>query len=202
MSKIKNNTPKQKKGIFKYITLKTLIIALVLCLFNSYAWFIYATKASLNLTAHVSSWNISFQADNQSTTNIIVDVGNIYPGMKDFTKVVTVSNGGEVKAKLSYKYKKMILFGNTYEIGSQYTEEQLKNKIETEYPFKVTVKIDQDNLENGTGSGSFTINISWPYESGNDETDTYWGSQAYDYYKNNGSTGSLYIEIELAANEI
>lgn len=204
MTKIeKNKTTKKDKKALKYITLKTLIIALVLCLFNSYAWFIYATKASAGLTAHVASWNISFKSDDeQVSTNITVDVGRIYPGMSDYTKKITVSNGGEMGVQLIYKYKKMILFGNTYEVGNDYTAEQLKNKIETEYPFKVSVVIDQGTMTDQNGSGSFTINVVWPYESGNDTVDTYWGGQAYDYYNANGNSTSLSIEIELTANQI
>src|SRR5574344_491029 len=94
-------TKKNKKGIFKYVTLKTLIILVVLCVFNSYAWFIFATRASMNLTVHVSSWNINFKVgDEVVSTNMIIDVGKIYPGMNNFQKVITVTNTGETQATL------------------------------------------------------------------------------------------------------
>ena len=45
---------KKKKITFnKYLTLKALIILVVLLAFNSYAWFVFATKVSGGLTASV-----------------------------------------------------------------------------------------------------------------------------------------------------
>lgn len=203
MTKTKSeNNLKPKKGIFKYVTLKTLIILVVLLMFNSYAWFIFATKVSANLTVHVSSWNVVFKVgDTETSTNMIIDVGKIYPGMADFQKVITVYNSGETRAILSYQYKKIILLGVTYEVGDQYTSTQIQNKIENDYPFKTNIAIDQTNFNQVNGTGTFTINVSWPYESGNDTYDTYWGEQAYDYYQNNGDASSLHIELELIAQE-
>ena len=54
------NKDKTKKGfISKYIKLRTLLILVVLLVFNSYAWFVFATKVSGGLTAHVTSCNIN-----------------------------------------------------------------------------------------------------------------------------------------------
>ena len=200
-------TPKEKnksnkKAIFRYVKLKTLIILVVMFEFNSYAWFIFATRVSSSLEVHVSSWNVSFKVDDQeSSTNMIIDVGKIYPGMPDFQKVVTVISSGETKATLSYKYKKVILMGKTYEVGSQYTEEDLKNMMEQDNPFKVSVVIDQEHLGEKDGTGSFTINVTWPFESGNDELDTQWGEEAYEYYETNGDSSSLHIILELIAKQ-
>ena len=67
---------KNLKKLFsnKYLTLKTLIILVVLLAFNSYAWFVFATKVSGGLTAHVTSWNITFQiGDDETITNVEID---------------------------------------------------------------------------------------------------------------------------------
>lgn len=173
-----------------------------MCIFNSYAWFIFATRASSSLQVHVSSWNVSFRVDDQeSTTNIIIDVGRIYPGMPDFQKVITVTSAGESKATLSYKYKKVILMGTTYEVGDQYTEDDLKNMMEQDNPFKVSVIIDETHLGEENGTGSFTINVTWPFESGDDALDTQWGEEAYEFYEVNGDSSSLHIILELIAEQ-
>lgn len=193
---------KNKKGFLRYVKLRTLIILVVMLVFNTYAWFVFATKASLDLTVHVTSWNISFKVDEQeSSTNIIIDAGKIYPGMPDFQKVVIVSSGGEEKAVLSYRYKSVTLLGKTYTAGEEYTEEELKNMMEVDNPFKVSVVIDQEHISEENGQGSFTITITWPFESGNDELDTEWGEKAYDFYKSNGEISSLHIGLELIAEQ-
>ena len=63
VKKIKNDTSKDnKKGfIKKYVKLRTLIILVVLLVFNSYAWFVFATRVSGGLSAHVTSWNVTFK---------------------------------------------------------------------------------------------------------------------------------------------
>lgn len=199
----KNRKAKRnKKGLLRYVKLRTLIILVVMLLFNTYAWFIFATKASLDLQVHVTSWNIKFKVDEQeSSTNIIIDAGRIYPGMPTFQKVITVSSGGEEAAILSYRYKSVTLLGKTYTAGEEYTEAELKNMMEVENPFKVSVAIDQEHISETNGEGSFTISITWPFESGNDELDTEWGEKAYDFYEKNGDISSLHIELELIAEQ-
>lgn len=203
MDKQKANK-KAKKGIFKYVTLKSLIILLVMCIFNSYAWFIFATKVNAGIQAHVGSWNVGFVLDGetQASTNIVIDVSKIYPGMPDYTKVVNVNNTGETRAELSYEYSKVTILGTTFQVGPTYTAAQLKTQIETSYPFKVTIIMDQANLVAKTGTGSFTIKITWPYESGDDALDTNWGQAAYNYYQNQGDTNSLHIEVKLFAEQV
>ena len=48
--------------IMKKIKIKNILILILLLLFNTYAWFIYTTKVSTDLTAHVSAWNVDFVA--------------------------------------------------------------------------------------------------------------------------------------------
>lgn len=194
---------KSKKGFLtKYIKLKTLIILIVLLAFNSYAWFIFATKVSGGLVAHVTSWDVVFQVgDQESVTNIVIDVSTIYPGMEDYEKIVTVKNTGEAVAELRYEYNSLTLLGTTYEVGEDYTVEQLTNKIANDYPFKINVAIDQTHLEEANGYGTFTITVNWPYESGDDDTDTYWGEQAYDYNLAHPDESSLKLELKLIAEQ-
>lgn len=192
------------KKLFKIlkekIKLRTLILLILVLSFNTFAWFIYATKVSGGLSAHISSWNIEFKAgDGQTTTNIDFDVDKIYPGMDTYTKEVTVKNDGEVEATLSYKINKIVVLGQTYQIDSNTTSDNLLNMLENNFPFKINI-----NTVNGTelqqnSTSTFSISVNWPYESGNDELDTTWGENAYQYYQQNPEGTSLHIEIELSA---
>lgn len=53
---------KKINKIIKKIKLKNLISLICIFAFNTYAWFIYTTKVSTDLTAHVSAWNVDFVA--------------------------------------------------------------------------------------------------------------------------------------------
>lgn len=199
--KMKNND-KPKRGITKYVKLHTLIILIVLLAFNSYAWFIFATKVSGGLSAHVTSWDVVFQVgEEDSVTNIVIDVSNIFPGMEDYQKNITVKNTGETIADISYQFQSLTVLGDTYELGEDYTQEQLDNKIANDYPFKITVDVDKGELETVNGHGEFTISVVWPYESGNDEIDTYWGQRAYEYNKEEPNGTSLQLVLQLIAQQ-
>lgn len=189
--------------ILKKIKIKNIVILILLIVFNTYAWFIYATKVSSQITVHISSWNVQFSVgEDETVTNIVIAVDRIYPGMETVEKNVTVTNKGEIKAKLSYNIMSLTVLDEYYKVGENITAEELLNKINTEYPFKINIFKDDSQLLDGTGEGTFKVTVEWPFESGNDELDTEWGNKAYDYYTQNVDTKSVEIELMLIAQQI
>ncbi len=192
--------------IMKKIKIKNILILVLLLLFNTYAWFIYSTKVNMDITAHVSSWNIEFITDDQVvTTNLLIKIDRIFPGMegeKKFEKIVEVENKGEKSATLSYNIQEVTIMGEKYTIGGENgkTEEEL-NQILDGYPFKIKIDIDDEDLKNNKGNGKFIISLVWPFESGNDELDTYWGNKAYEYYSVHPDENSVELKILLNASQ-
>ena len=192
---------KKTKNILKYINTKTIIILIVLLSFNAYAWFIYITKASLELDVHVAAWDITFQAGEEEITNdVVLEVDKIYPGMEDYVQEIEVHNRGEISADLSYKIMSIEIFGEKFEVGDQYTSDDLQNMLNS-YPFKITIESSTDQIEAGTGQGKFTIKVTWPFESGNDELDTYYGNKSYEFQTNSPQAKSLIVKFELTAKQ-
>lgn len=190
--------------IMKKIKIRNLILLLFLLMFNTYAWFIYASKVSVGLTASVSSWNVEFVSDaGETVTNIDVVVEKIYPGMDTFEKKVVVHNRGETAVTLSYEIKYLKIMDEVYEVSETtgITSDTIKSKIEQEYPFKIIIEMDDTNLSVENGEGSFTIKIEWPYESGNDELDTTWGNKAYEFYNSYPDEKCIEMKIELVATQ-
>lgn len=192
---------KKTKNILKYINTKTIIILIVLLSFNAYAWFIYITKASLELDVHVAAWDITFQAGEEEITNdVVLEVDKIYPGMEDYVQEIEVHNRGEISADLLYKIMSIEIFGEKFEVGDQYTSDDLQNMLNS-YPFKITIESSTDQIEAGTGQGKFTIKVTWPFESGNDELDTYYGNKSYEFQTNSPQAKSLIVKFELTAKQ-
>ena len=192
---------KKTKSILKYINTKTIIILIVLLSFNAYAWFIYITKASLELDVHVAAWDITFQAGEEEITNdVVLEVDKIYPGMEDYVQEIEVHNRGEISADLLYKIMSIEIFGEKFEVGDQYTSDDLQNMLNS-YPFKITIESSTDQIEAGTGQGKFTIKVTWPFESGNDELDTYYGNKSYEFQTNSPQAKSLIVKFELTAKQ-
>ena len=189
--------------IIKKIKIKNIIILILLLIFNTYAWFIYATRVSSSLSVHVSSWNVEFSVgEDETVTNIKVEVERVHPGMETYERNITVRNNGEIKAKLEYEMISLKVMNEYYKIGENITSEELENKINTEYPFKINLIKDDEQLKAGTGTGLFQVTVEWPFESGNDELDTEWGNKAYEYYAVNPEAKSIEIEIKLIAEQI
>lgn len=71
--------------ILKKIKIRNILILLLI--FNTYAWFVYATKVSSSMSVHVSSWNVEFSiGEDETVTNILIKVERVYPGMETFEK--------------------------------------------------------------------------------------------------------------------
>lgn len=189
--------------ILKKIQIKNIIILILLLIFNAYAWFIYATRASSSLDVHISSWNVEFAiGDDESTTNIVVEVERVYPGMETFEKNIKVKNKGEIGAELDYTITAIKILGETFEIDENMTSDELEEKLKTEYPFKIELSKDDTELVQGIGPGVFSVTVEWPFESGDDELDTLWGNKAYEYYLIDENNKSIEIEAKLTAKQI
>lgn len=189
-------------SLVKKIKIKNLIILILLLAFNTYAWFIYASKVSMDLTVRVSSWNVEFLAgDGEIVTNVEIEVDRIYPGMDEFTHRIEVYNRGETAMELSYEIYKISIMGELYERDENTTSEDLEQMIRTNYPFilSITKNSDEAILENQ--QGFFEISVTWPFESGNDELDTFWGNEAYNYYALNPNGKCIDLKINLIATQ-
>lgn len=191
----------EKLKKLKKVKLRHLVLLIIILSFNSYAWFVYSTKVSTGMSAHVTSWNVTFQVGEEMVeSNLMIDLDRIYPGMELYEKEIIVKNKGETQASLSYEIDSITIFGNRYEVGENFTQEELETMIKEEYPFKINITINEDNMkENDGGDGSFKVKVEWPFESSNDELDTYWGQRAYEYYSLHPNMTSLQVVVKLMA---
>lgn len=192
-------------SVIKRIRLSSLLLLIVLFAFGSYSWMVFVTKVSTGLTAHVTAWNFDFISEDESvSTEIVFDVDQIYPGMDDFSQVVTVKNNGELEGELTFEIKKMLVLGQIYEQSETITAEDLMNMMKNDFPFEITVEVDgqDNNIISVGGETKVNIKLIWPFDSGNDELDTKWGEDAYEFYKNNPDGTSVHIELLLKVLQI
>jgi len=193
---------KEPKNIFK--TLKKirffLIFAIVLLSINAYAWFIYITKVDTSIKAKVRSWNIMIQVhDENVASDITFNVSEMYPGMPDYHDYATVINNGESQGTLEFVIKRVQIFDSVYTLDD-YTSEQLVEMLADNYPFKIDVSLTNNVIDPGH-TEQFVVDIKWPYESGDDVADTYWGNQAYSYMKATNSDTCISIVAEIRVNQ-
>lgn len=189
------------KIMLKRIRLSTLILLLITSVSTSFAWFIYATKVSAGITTHIETWNILFtNEDNAISEYVNFVIPNLVPGMEDYTASVSAYNLGEHSATISYEIVSVKILGVNYTVdGTTLTSSMLENRLYNDYPFKIQFDLSNEVVTATTGRSTFSINVSWPYESGNDELDTYWGAQSFTYSSNNPGEPSIEMTVKISA---
>lgn len=202
------------KSLKKHVKLRHLILLIVLLATNTFAWFIYSAKIDTDLTVKVRAWKVSFEAGSTEVENYVnVDIDDAYPGMDDYNYNLTARNNSEVKAKVSIILLEANILGddiltkegkqdsNQELTGDEITSEELIKKLKTDYPFKTTFSISDEEMDID-GTSTLNIDLTWPYESNNDELDTEYGMKAYEYKKSNPDSPSIKLKVLFKIDQI
>ncbi len=199
------------------LKLKTLFLLSLTLIFNTYAWFLYVTTVSTNMTVHVDAWSVNFEVgDEVIEDDFVFEIDHAYPGMDDIEKTVTVNNSGEKDATLSYVITTVRIFDDVYIVKDELsqeekdqltgneiekTAEELKKMLEEDFPFKITVSINSNDLTMNGGEATINVKFTWEYESGDDELDTKYGVDSFKYYQENTGKPAIEVKIKLRAEQ-
>ena len=209
-----NNNNQVLKAIWKVVKkmfkLSHLLFIALLFTCNSFAWFIYMNKIDSDIDVKVKAWNVSFHFDNQTMSDYIkFDVRDIYPGLEDNRQEVSVTNDGEVAAKLYYEIVSVRIFDKTYSVNEGgFSSSEIENVLNQSYPFKINISSDKEVIDGKGGVAKFIVNVSWPYETLDDNgelkdlDDTYWGNKAYSYGKEYPDKPCILLNIKLSATQV
>ncbi|MDY3934847.1 MAG: hypothetical protein SOZ11_04890 [Bacilli bacterium] len=193
-------TTKRRK-ILKKVRLKTLFLLAITLASNSFAWFIYTTKVSSNISAKVREWNVTFEANGQVVEKTIeINIDSLYPGMDAYNQTLTAANSGESKAQITYEIVSTNILGDNL-VNYNYSNEDILNYLKNNYPFTIEISSTNSIIE-PNGEEKINITVSWPYESGDDEKDTYWGNLAYNYHQANPGEPSIVLVIKISAIQL
>jgi hypothetical protein len=200
-SKKKNKFIELLKIIFKRTRITTILLLLVTFASSTFAWFIYATKVAGGITAHIEAWNILFtNEDNALEEYVNFYIPSLYPGMPDYNDSITAYNLGEKSAEISYEIVSARILSTNYNIeGGSYTSGAIEVILGNSFPFKTTFSLANTVINPEVGNTTFSVHVTWPYESNNDALDTYWGNQSYLFSQNNPDTPSIEIVVKVSA---
>ena len=191
----------KRKKLFKKVKLRTIFLLAITLASNSFAWFIYTTKVSSNISAKVREWNVTFDVNGQTVEKTIeINIDSLYPGMESYSQTLTASNSGEARAQITYEVITAKVLGDDL-MTLGYTDIEIINYLRSNYPFSIDFNVSNDIIQS-KGEETITISISWPYESGQDEEDTKWGSLAYTYHQNYPDIPSIDLSIKITAYQI
>lgn len=206
----KNNRKLILKVIKEKVKLRYLLLLIVLLVSNTFAWFIYNTQVDNRIDVHVRAWRIVLtKEDSQISDYVTFNVQNVYPGMTDYTDNLKVYNQGEVNATLRYTIMSANILGTEYiskegrlelkedAVDTDLSSAELEQKLANDFPFKITFKMGKDSLAAEEDETTYTLTVTWAYESGDDEMDTYYGNLAYEYIHNNPNTSCITLKVKI-----
>ena len=210
---MKEDSSKKKKNIFllilKRVKLTHLLLLGILLVANSYAWFIFVNNVNNRVDVHVRAWKVDFVDGDEVVDYVNVEVDNAYPGMTTYTKEVTAHNYSDLPATASYKVLSAEIMGVEYLTqegkidagqtvnGDEMTAAELETMLTSSYPFTFSFNLSETNLVALTGTTTYNVSMSWPYESGDDEADTTWGVNAYNFKEDNPTEPSIKLKIKI-----
>ena len=199
--------------LIKRIKIRHLLFVLVLLVANTYAWFIYVNTVSNSVDVHVKGWRIDFTdgiTPITEYTEFIVE--NVYPGMTPYSKPIETHNYSELNADVNFVVLSANIMGDEYITedgkldqglqldGDEMTSDELITLLGTEYPFIISFSMTSNTLA-PTSVSTYTISINWPYESGDDELDTYWGTRAYSYRETYPDDPCITLQVKIVVSQ-
>lgn len=203
---------REERRRLRRLKIRTLFMLSFTLIFNAYAWFLYITTVSTNMTVHVEAWSVNFSVDNEAIEReLLFDVEEAYPGMQEVTKTISITNSGEKIADVNYKIASISILDKEYIVEEELTsdekeqltgqeikvtEEEMVRMLANDFPFKLVVTSTGDELNIGQ-MASVTISFSWDFESGDDSLDTKYGEDSYQYYQDNNGEAPIKAKIKI-----
>ena len=145
---------------------------------TTYAWFAYSGLKSTTAEVDVKAWYIEFSKTGEAiSNNIVISLDNVEPGMKTINEIVDIENKGDSDALVTYKIESIRILDKIY---SDVDNIKLVDELSHDYPFHINISMNNNAVQKKDKT-SFIVSLSWPLDSGNDELDSKWGNDAYNF---------------------
>ncbi len=188
------------KTLKKSMRLKVLMLLAIMLAFNTFAWFIYSSTIGTGISTSVRAWKIEFESNDEVVQVIEFDLDELYPGMDEYTNYINVVNYGDSPATLKYEILSVSVLGTLYSLND-YTSLEMGTMLKENYPFIIEFELTNSNLGSGNGDSNFNLTVNWAYESGDDELDTTWGHDSYEFKQLYPDDKQIIISIKLTATQ-
>ena len=177
-----------KRRYKTYFKLNILMLVFIVTsfIFSTFAWFAYSGLSSVSTKMDVKAWYIKLTKNGKPQSNeVLINLREIYPGMETISEVINIQNLGDSNAVINYQFENVRILENEYKSPSVDEQQTFSDNIEDElsqtYPFSINVSLERKYLPSKS-DGDIVVSISWPLESGEDEIDSGWGTNAYNFY--------------------
>lgn len=174
---------KKKYKIYLRLNLVSIFFIVVSFISLTLAWFVYSGLSTVHTEVNVKAWYIEIEKNGEKVSNdIIITMDDIYPGMEPLEEEIKIKNLGDSDAQVNYSIiNARILDKNIYSEGNELSSEEVEDQLAHNYPFHINIDLSKRYVKAQTDETVFKVSISWPLDSGNDEWDSLWGNDAYQF---------------------
>ena len=149
------------------------------------AWFAYSGLSTVSTEVGVKAWYIKLEKDGETVSNdIVISSSEIYPGMETLNEIVKIKNMGDSDAQINYSIVSARVLGDikdNYIVDDVITSEYVEDVFGYEYPFHLNISLSKNYVLSKGDESIFEVSVSWPLDSGQDEIDSLWGTEAYKF---------------------
>lgn len=169
---------KRKHKVYIKLNLLSLFFIAVSFISITLAWFAYSGISTVSTTVNVKAWNIEFMKDTEVVSNqIVISLDDVYPGMETVVEEVSIHNLGDSDAVLSYDILSARVLDQELDVSGVTLDEALSH----DYPFHINIEVADRYVSHVDGVSEFSVSVSWPLDSLNDELDSKWGNDSYNF---------------------
>lgn len=171
----------------KKTKLFSILMILTLLSVNAYAWFIYISESSFELSANIVSWDVNFLTESNEVSEIYETIEDVAPGMLPYTKSVNIRNNSDFDATFNYQLTDFIILGKNALPSNaiDMTVGEILMYLRDRYPFDFIMMSYTDRIAKNQ-EGRFEINFGWNFENNSQYyklTDIYTFNPSFDYYR-------------------
>ena len=175
----------KKTKLYLRLNLISLFFVIVSFISVTLAWFVYSGLSTVSTEVNVKAWYIELEKNGEKVSNnIVISLDDIYPGMEPIEEEIKIKNLGDSDAQVKYEIISARILGDpkdNYVINETMLSSYVEDRIAHEYPFHINIDLSKKFILAGTDESTFKVSISWPLDSGDNELDSVWGTNAYNY---------------------
>lgn len=176
---------KKKHKAYLKINIVSLFFIAVSFISVTLAWFAYSGLASASTEIGVKAWYIELEKNGEAVShNITISLSEIHPGMEPVNEIIKIKNKGDSNAQVKYSIVSARMLGDekdNYIVNEETTSPYVEDQLAHEYPFNININLSKQYILAKDDEAMFEVSASWPLDSGNNELDSLWGNNAYNF---------------------
>ena len=174
---------KRRHKAFIKANIMSLFFIAVSFISGTLAWFAYSGLSDVATKIDIRAWSIEIDKDTTSK-NITITLPEISPGMETMSEIINIKNSGDSDALIKYSIVSARILDkeeDNYVVSDTLTSKEVEDALANNYPFQINAALDKEYVLKKGGESSLEVSVAWPFDSGDDDLDSLWGTNAYNF---------------------